>query len=248
VPTIRVERNGSGKPISTLAPFLVWPRVLDKNDITASPYIVDAKDAKLLIETGKTVYVKGLAHTRRGDGYAVYHPGKDLKDPDTGETIGVEVEYGGYASVVRPDTVSKVTIEQARREIRRGDRLIKLDNKPRDMSLPIQAPNKIVRGTVMALFDAELISGQRMVATINRGARDGIKPGYTLGVYTHPHMADDPYEKTKGRWHTKEAVKVELPPERVATMVIYDVSDRISYGIITESDHPVKKGFKIGNP
>ncbi len=248
IPTIRITRKGTGEPISTLAPFLAWPRVVTRNDLTSAPYIVAARDAKLLLETGKHVYIKGLSHAQRGDTYGIYHAGRELHDPETNELLGTEISYHGQVAIVHPDDITTAYIESNTREIRKGDRLIKVNSKPHSLSMPIHTPTNKVRGTIMGLYDADMISGQRMIAVVNRGLRDGIRPGQILGVYSPPRFADDPYEKRLGSFHSKQAVAVKLPPERVGSMIVYQVNDRLSYALINQSDHPIKNGYKIGNP
>lgn len=248
MPTIRVERIGTGQPISTLAPFLAWPRVVSKDDISSAPYIVAARGANLIMDNDKRVYIKGLSHTQRGDSYGIYHTGKELRDPDTDELLGTEISYHGQVSVVHPDSVTTATIEKSNREIRAGDRVIKVDPKPRSTHMPIVAPNIKIRGSVMSIYDGNLIAGQHMIAVINRGQRDGIRPGHIVGVYSPPQFATDPYEKRLGQFHSKQPVSVKLPPERVGSMVVYDVSERFSYALITKANHKITKGCKIGNP
>lgn len=247
-PSIRVERNGRGEPISVFEPFLTWPRIVDKDDLTSAPYIVAAKDAAILIENDKTVYAKGISHSQRGDTYAIYHAIKEINDPDTQELIGTQIDYHGLLTVTQPNTITSTIVESSDREIRRGDRLIRVEDKPTDFDIEMRLPTTKVRGTIMSLYDAELIVGQRMIAIINRGSRDGIRAGHVLGVYTSPRLADDPYEKRYGKLHSVQPVAVKLPPERVGTMVVYDVNDRYSYALVTKSDNAVKVGQKIGNP
>ncbi|MEE9352758.1 MAG: LysM peptidoglycan-binding domain-containing protein [Thiotrichaceae bacterium] len=248
VPTIRVTRKGVGEPISTLAPFLSWPRVANKDDLTSAPYIIAARDATLLLEKDKDVYIKGLANARRGDTYGIYHTGKELRDIETDELLGTEISYHGQVAIVHPDDVTTATIEKSNREIRAGDRLIKVNPNPKALSMPITPPTSKIRGTVMSLYDADLISGQHMIAVINRGKRDGIRTGHILGIYSPPRLAKDPYEKRLDKWHSKQAIEVRLPPERVGSMIVYSVNERLSYALISKSDHHIKKGYKVGNP
>ena len=95
-----------------------------------------------------------------------------------------------------------------------------------------------------------MISCQTQFITINKGARQGIKLGYTLGVYSPGRAVNDPLVTTEGkyRFSPDEPVKVGIPPSYVATAIVYKVLDDISYALITESDFEVKNGYKIGNP
>lgn len=248
IPTIRVTRKGVGEPISTLAPFLSWPRIISKNDLTSAPYIVAARDAKLLLEDGKKIYIKGLSGSKRGDTYGIYHATKEILDTETNEILGTEISYHGHATIIHPNMLTTGTIEKINREIRKGDRLIKVNPKPIALSMPIHAPTSKVRGIVISLYDASLISGQYMIAVINRGKRDGIRPGQILGVYTPPRYEKDPYDTRLDKFHSKQAIEVKIPPERAGSMIVYNVNQRYSYALINKSETRIKKGYKIGNP
>ena len=247
IPQIRVERaDGYGEPISTLAPFLSWPRVLDEATIKNAPYIIDGQDFHLLLETGKTIYIKNF-RGKALERYAVFSQGKALHDPDSGELLGHEVSYGSQAQIERPGNVTTARLLNMKREVRIGDRLLNIENHEHLLQAPIEAPRHKVRGTVMSLYSNSMISGTGMIITINKGKRDGIKTGYVLGVYQPGRQVKDPYaDTTKGFLSTAD--QIMLPPERAASAVVYSVSDRLSYALITKADHEVKNGYKIGNP
>ena len=99
----------------------------------------------------------------------------------------------------------------------------------------------------MSLYDASMISGTGMIIAINKGKRDGFKPGYVLGVYQPSREVLDPHAGIE-KGYVSAADKVIIPPERAATAVVFSVSDRFSYALITKSDHAVRNGYKIGNP
>lgn len=248
VPQMRIERNGTGEPISTLAPFLVWPRVLDESVIQSSPYIVQARDAFLLFEKGDRVYIKNLGSRHQDGRYAIYRQGKALYDGD--RLLGHEVVYNGYLNVERRGTLATGDILDSSREIRPGDRLLSIQDEEQSLNAVIQKPRHKVRADIISLFDANMVSGQSMVVTINKGVRNGIKPGYTLGVYSPGRTVKDPYEKQvrKYSFSPEVAANVVLPPERVATAIVYKVENNLSYALITQSSHEVKNGYKIGNP
>ena len=253
VPQMRVIRKGGGEPISTLSPFLLWPRVLDEDAIKNAPYIVDAKDANILLELDQTVYVKNLKDQHAGGEYAIFNVGKIISDPKTGKKYGREVVYNGFLEVERAATHSEVAtavVIESTREIKRADRLLYVEDETHNLMAPITLPNRKIRGDIISLFDAEMISGQTQIITINKGQRQGIKAGFTLGVYSPGKMVDDPIAKTvsKHRFDVAKPVKVSIPPARAATAIVYKVLNDISYAVITDSSHEVKNGYKIGNP
>ncbi len=253
IPQMRIERKGGGEPISTLSPFLIWPKVVDQDTINKAPYIVDARDANLLIETGQTVYVKNLKDRKAGGEYAIYNVGKVISDPVTHKEFGREVTYNGFLNVgtlAMNTDVATAEVIQSTREIRRGDRLMYIEDHTHTLNKPIIIPTHKVRGDVISLFDAKMITGQTQIITINKGARNGIKEGYTLGVYSPGKVVNDPIAKKAGKkfYEPVKAAKVGIPPSRSATAIVYKVLNDISYAVITESTHEVKNGYKIGNP
>lgn len=254
IPQMRVERSGNGgEPISTLSPFLSWPRVLDDEAIKNAPYIVDAKNANILLEIDQTVYVKNLKDRHSGGEYAIFNVGKTLSDPKTGKEFGREVVYNGFLEVERASTHSEVAtavVIESKREIKRGDRLLYIEDETQNLKSPITIPNRKIRGDIISLFDAELISGQTQIITINQGKRQGIKPGFTLGVYSLGKMVDDPIARTisKHKLDVAKPLKVAIPPAHAATAIVYKVLNDISYAVITESESEVRNGYKIGNP
>jgi LysM repeat protein len=253
VPQLRIERKGGGEPISTLSPFLVWPRVLDEQTIKKAPYIVNARESNLLIEKNQTVYVKNLADRHPGGRYAIFHTGKQLRDPESGQQFGNEVVYAGFLEVEQPALnaeVATATVSESNREIRPGDRLLYIQDETHSLKAPIQIPKRKIRASIISLFDAEIISGQTQVITINKGARDGIKAGYTLGIFAPGDTVLDPHNKNKQKyfWDPVSSTEVKLPPGRVATAIVYKVLDGISYALIKESTREVKNGYKVGNP
>ncbi|WP_051543150.1 LysM peptidoglycan-binding domain-containing protein [Thiothrix lacustris] len=244
-PRIRVDRQGSGEPIATLVPFMVWPRVLDEATIKNAPYILASRDDRHLIGEGETVYVKNLQNTPVGGRYSIFHPNKALNDPRTGQILGYEVTYGGSARIERVDATSTATILEAQREIRKGDRLLAPVNEVANLNGVIHAPLTKVRADIIRLFDAQYISGNYMIAVINKGQHDQIEVGHTLGVYTQGRYVVDEVESCKGK---AGAVCSQLPPEKVANLVVYKVTDRVSYGLVMDATREVKDGDKIGNP
>ena len=247
-PRIRIERRGQGEPLSTLAPFLVWPRVLDDNTIKNAPYLLASRDDHTLITEGEKVYIKNLKQARPGTRYAVYHPKKPLHDPESGKLLGHQVDYVGYARLDIADKLSSATILSAQDAIRKGDRLFPANQQSQSLRAPIQIPRHKVRGQIVSLYQAKYLSSDCMIIVINRGKAQGIKQGYTLGVYTEGLIVKDVNRTKQGTKLVKYDPKTQLPPEKVAEAIVYNVGDNFSYAIILNSDREVKSGDKIGNP
>mgnify|MGYP000586729811 CR=1 FL=1 len=87
-----------------------------------------------------------------------------------------------------------------------------------------------------------------MVIVINKGKRDKLKPGHTLGIYNNGKTVTDINRPKYGTKLIKREHRTQLPPEKVAEAIIYSVSDKFSYGLIVNSQREVKNGDRIGNP
>lgn len=248
VPRIRVERSGYGEPLATLAPFLAWPRVMDDASIKNAAYVLASRDDHTLIAKNDRIYVKNLKNPVAGSRYAVYHPKKPLYDPKTKALLGHQVDYVGYARIDRADKLSSATILEAQDAIRKGDRLLPPENHEQSLRAPISTPSHKVRGEIVSQYQAKYLSTDCMVIVINKGKRDNIKPGHTLGVYNTGKTVTDINRPKYGTKLIKHEHRTQLPPEKVAEAIIYSVSDKFSYGLIVNSQREVKNGDRIGNP
>lgn len=249
VPRIRVDRGGlDGEPISTLIPFLQWPRVLDEATIKNAPYIIASQDDHHLITEGETIYIKNLRNSAEGERCAIFHENKPLTDPHSGALLGYEVTYGGYGKIERLGNPATARIIESKREIRAGDRLFAQSDEAANLNSPIHAPGFKVRGDIISLYDAEAVSGTYMIAVLNKGQRDHIEIGHTLGIYASGKAVRDPYQTEKLRSGAIIPTEMQLPPEKAATLVIYKVTNNVSYGLILDATREIKKGYKVGNP
>ena len=247
-PRIRVERKGHGEPLSTLAPFLAWPKVMDGQAIKNAPYILASRDDNILMRVHDTAYVRNLQQARPGERFAIYHPEKPLHDPETGKLLGHQVDFVGKARVDVVDKLSTISILDAKDAIRQGDRLLKADNHRQTLRAPIQIPRHKIRGQIVSIYEAKYLGGDCMIIVFNRGTQHGIKPGYTVGVYTDGKVIEDRFRPKRGTHLQKHTQKTQLPPEKVSEAIVYHVGDNFSYGLIVNSEREVKNGDKIGNP
>lgn len=242
-PRIRVERLGNqGQPISVLANFLEWPRIMDETEIRNAPYLLESRDGHTLIAPGETLYARNV-RAPIGQRLAVYHPDGPVLDPETKQVLGHQVKYGGVVRVERTNEVSTLTLLESFNQVRSGDRLLPIQKVHAELNAPIQYPPIKIRGQIAGLYEADYISADYMVIAINRGKQHGLKPGYTVGIYHDGMTVADPYQPRQGGMP-----QVQLPPEKVANAVIYSVGDKVSYALIMDSTREVSNGDKIGNP
>ena len=248
-PRIRIERRGSGEPIANLAPFMVWPQVLDLGSIKSAPYILSSQDDHALITSNDTIYIKNMPPLPTGHRSAIYHENKPLIHPRTKQLLGYEVSYAGYARIEHSDRITTATVLDSKREIHEGDRLFIPNNDENTLNnVPIKAPSVQIKGEVVSLFDSGEISGSFMIAAIDQGLRNHVQIGDTLAVYAAGRMVLDPVAKQRVG-NMQAPVYEKLPSEKIANIVIYNVaSDNLSYGLIMDATREVKAGDVVVNP
>ena len=86
-----------------------------------------------------------------------------------------------------------------------------------------------------------------MVA-INRGKRHGLAPGNVLGVFYRGEEVRDRFDRQNWSAYTANYDQVRLPDERSATILLFTVNDRMSYGLVVQSSQVIRRGDFIAHP
>ena len=240
-PRIRIEAlDRDPFPISTLQTFMFRPRVLDQQTLDAAPYVVAARDARVIYGPGDQVYVRNALDAERYDLYHLVRRDRILVDPDTGENLGVATIPVGEVEIIRGGDPATAVIRSGERESIRGDRLIGFDDDP-DLLFDISLPPADLEGEVILLFDAISQIGTYQAAVINRGRRDGVQNGQVFAAWEAGRTARDPISGTGND-------VVQLPEEEVGTMMVFRTFDKVAYTLVTKSTRPIREGFKVRHP
>lgn len=227
-------------PYERIAAFMQRPAVLTHDEVASAPYVVRARDERLISAVGNDIYVRRLGNGTVGSRYSVYHVGDELKDPDDGNVLGYQGLYTGEAALNHSGNPATLRVMDAARETLEGDILRpatieeKLDFIPR-------LPEKAVDGTIMSVIDSRTMVADYDVVIINRGARDGLKAGHVLEVWEHGEEVNDYTNNPESR-------KVQLPDERNGVAMIFKAYDRMSYGLMWRSDREVHVGDAVRSP
>ncbi|MBT9566799.1 MAG: LysM peptidoglycan-binding domain-containing protein [Thiobacillus sp.] len=294
-PGVRATTLDSGAipaiPIRAIHPFLSRPRVVPLGAFDDAPFILGSNAERVVMASGDDVFATGgkPGVTR----WNILRPGKALKDPETGEPLGYEVEYLGDARTLVEGAPQKIRITQSEKEILARDKLVEADNQTTFEFVP-RAPESNINGRIISAYGGLTDSGRYQTVVINRGSRDGLAPGHVLAIFREGQAVtltrDEKdrmtwvNEKTKGvpdggAWLyndvrcLKEGSKVtydqaadarntfrstclnndndraiKLPDARSGLLMVYRVYDRVSYGLIMQSDGPVYLLDTVRNP
>lgn len=167
-------------PARAIYPFLAQPRVVAEGALNSAPFILGTNDDRVVLSTGDDAFATGGKEgvTR----WNVLRPGKTLKDPETAEILGYEVEYLGDARTVLVGAPQKVRITRSVQEILPKDKLVEADTSMTFEYVP-RAPDQPVSGRIISAYGGLTDTGRYQTVVINRGERDGLAPGHVLAVY-----------------------------------------------------------------
>jgi hypothetical protein len=264
---------------SVIAPFLSQPLVIEQDALEGAPKVIGAEDGRLLMATNMNVYVSKLEEAD-GLNWQVFRPGKDLVDPDTKETLGVETVYLGEARTRKYGEPATVLITRVKEDITAGDRLIKPDETSLSSFVP-HAPEGEIQGRIISTYMGPSDVGRNNIVAINRGASDGLEQGHVLAIYEEGKKLSP--EKRKGgeregyfniernddgtikrdeegrvqtRFGTRRAdgelepepKEIKLPDERIGLVMIFRTFERVSYGLIMQSDRSISVSDIVVTP
>ena len=226
-------------PIRVIHPFLAQPRVAPQGDIDGAPFLLGSNVERVVLGAGDTTYATGgkPGVTR----WTVLRPGKLLKDPDTGEVLGHEVEYLGDARTLEEGAPQKIRITHSVKEILPKDKLVRAEENAPFEYVP-HAPEAPINGRIISAYGGLSDSGHYQTVVLNRGSRDGLEPGHVLAVYREgqavPLSRD---EKSNVAW-----VKEAGGAPAVGAWLYNDVrclkeEQKATYDQIADVDHSFRK-------
>jgi len=143
-PQIRRESIGADDfviPIQAIQSFLIRPDVLDKKTIDDAPYIFGTQEGRLIYGTGYTVYAHDMPDAKVGDQYDVYHPNKELRDPETGKSPNFWSRAMGWYMMAIVDVLDYLPEDHPKRDSvvsilqQTADALVKVSYRPK--ALPV---------------------------------------------------------------------------------------------------------------
>ncbi len=244
-------------PYDLLMNFVGRPQLLAKEDLKTRPYIVGMRDQHIVGSNANELYAEKLGKPAIGTRYSVVHPGEELRDPDDGDLLGYIGYYAGTAQVVDPRSaqsrehdVTHLVVVDSGREILQGDKLFP-SQVDVGADFVLSAPkNQKLDGQVIAVVDGVHVAGKFQVLAINRGKRDGLEAGNAVAIFERGELLRDRFDSGSLGWreYSTNYKKVQLPDERSGTILLFSVHDRMSYGLVVESTHVLRRGDFIAHP
>lgn len=225
-------------PLEAVSSLLTTGRIVEQHTLESAPYILSGKSDRLLFGPGDGFYARGDWQ----DGtsvYGVFREGAVYQDPETREVLGFEAREVGLARVVkRADDLYTMEVASVKQDIRIGDRLLPTEERRVQSTFHPVAPGETVEGEIMTVMGGVTQVGRHDVVAVNRGAADGLVVGSVLAI----HKRGDVIRDERG------GDRVQLPIERAGILMVFRLFERMSYGLVLETEDPLRVGDIVTNP
>ncbi len=240
-PRIRVEDTSKQAipsiPPRAIEPFLSRPLVIEPGGLDNAPRIIASRADRVYLGSGDVAYVSGIKDAKLDSLWQIYRQGDALVDPETSKTLGYEAIFLGDGKVTKTGDPATIQIFGAQREIGKGDHLVATGPITLHSYVP-HAPDRAIRGRIIAARGGLGETGPQNVVTLNKGKSDGLEPGHVLALLRLGRTAQDTTPSTK--WFRPDKVQAtKLPDERYGLVFVFRTYDRISYALVMSASRPV---------
>ena len=217
--------------------FLVQNRVVTPGTLEDAAYVVQGESERLVLGGGDRLYVRGGLGD--AESYNFVRRGNLYVDPDTDEVLGLEATYIGLGRVIAEEAdIATLFVSSTREEVQIGDRVLPTEERRVDSTFFPSAPDGGIDGKIKSVFGGVTQVGQYDVVVLNRGEREGLQTGNVLAIYKAGALARDRIANEL----------VRLPSERSGLLMVFRVFEKLSYGLVLQTERPLSVEDEVRNP
>jgi len=217
--------------------FLVQNRVVAPGVLDAAPYVVQGESERIILGGGDRLYVRGRLPD--SESFSIVRKGPLYVDPETREVLGREATYIGLGqSVAQDGDIATMLVDTTREEVQIGDRILPTEERRLQSTFFPSAPADEIDGQIISVFGGVTQVGQFDVVVLNRGEREGLEPGNVLAIYKRGALARD---RVAGE-------TIRLPSERAGLLMVFRAFDKLSYGLVLETERALAVSDQVRNP
>ncbi len=228
-------------PADAINQFLNMPRVVGKNELESSPYVIEFPEEHLIASAGNKVYVRSILNPQTLN-YSFYRKGEPYVQPQTGEILGYEGIYIASATLERDGDPALLVLTKSKQELRLGDRLLPdFDTAATLNFFPSPAPANM-DGNIISIVDGVTQIGRYDIVVIDKGSTDGLKAGSVLKVYQRGKVIQDRYREPDN------VTAVKLPDEIAGTLMVFRPFERVSYALVMDATQAIHLLDKVKSP
>ncbi len=244
--TVSLHPQVRSTPLETAIPairldaiqgWLVQNRVVSEAEIDEAPYVVQGASERIVLGAGDRLYVRGSLPDSASFNFV--RKGPLYIDPESDEILGREATYIGLGQTVgSEEDITTFLVQSTREEVQIGDRVLPTEERRLESTFFPSAPRTDIEGLIISVFSGVSQVGQFDVVVLNRGGREGIEPGNVLAIYKRGALARDRI--------AKEVIR--LPSERAGLLMVFRVFEKLSYGLVLETERPLAVLDEVKNP
>jgi len=225
-------------PLDKINAFLSRSRILEDDSLQTSPYVIAGSSGRILSGAGDKLYARGKFDENEKI-YGVFRPGQVFTDPETKEALGAEaLDIGSGKAIAFNGDVATFQMNSSREEIRVKDRLLPYTERKVTATFMPSAPVDTIDGLIIGVEGGVTQVGTLDIVMLNKGERDGIEVGNVLAIYKAGEVVRDQVNNDL----------VQLPDSRAGLLMVFRSFNKMSYGIVLNSNHPLEVLDKIRNP
>ncbi|MCT6700492.1 LysM peptidoglycan-binding domain-containing protein [Rheinheimera sp. 4Y26] len=258
--TMKSTKAVTTLPLKMIRPFLTYEQALSESDINKLPYVLGANDQVKNSIKEHVLYVRG--ELELGASYGIYRKGKAYIDPQSEDLLGYETILVATAKVFRPGSKennepASVQVIDVKQEIRQGDKLLPAaDGQSLPAFFVMKKPEKSIEGVIIDTTSDLREFSKWDIVVLNKGLIDDVAPGHMFSIYRNsPAVVDtkrgpvyltdaSKYEKMTGGI---DGEVLQMPKEKIGNLMVFKVSDRVSFAIVTGTRQPIRVGDLIGD-
>ena len=228
-------------PMDAIQTFLNEALVVSREEIAEAPYIIGGEDKRVIYGRGDLVHARDPFHSweRLVQDYGFYRVGERYVDPETNEILGFEaLQIGTGRAVSQQGDLLTLRVRTSKEDLRAQDRVMTTQERTMQSVLYPSAPDFDVDARIIRFFGRLSSVARNDVVVINRGVRDGLRNGNVLEVMQAGEVVRD---------RAREDV-VRLPSSRAGTIVLFNVFEKVSYGLVIESVRPIYMQDMVRTP
>ena len=226
-------------PLEAINAFLNAGRIMDGPDqLEAAPYIIGGEAESVIAGAGNRVYARGDVDDS-ASAFGLYRRGKSYTDPQTGDFLGLHAQEIGSVDVLATEgDITTLMVNRSRQEVRVGDRLLETEERAVASTFFPSDPDTEIDGLILDVPNGVTQIGQYDVVILNKGVQDGLEEGNVLAIYKTGELVRDRIQNEQ----------VRLPDERAGLLMVFRVYERMSYGIVLNTQRQLAIMDKVRNP
>jgi hypothetical protein len=244
-----LEPEAGEEPVQAAAPSPATPKgpsvsdsamarsgFITERELQASGAIIGPKEKKILLTRGDEVFVsfKEKEGIKQGSRYTVYTVGKEIEHPDTGKSIGYEIDILGSITVTRAGGVVEALVDNSFKEIPPGAR-VRLYSEPVS-EVEITKASSEVAGVIVTALEGKMVLSEGDIAYLDKGSDHGLMKGNIMRIFRPVPEAADPMGSGKN---------IALPPLDLGTLVVLEAGEGTSTAVVVKSVRPINWGDKV---